>query len=178
MGIFACNLHITPEEEATVLEIAWPLHVHGVYSNDYYSWFKEVKAHEESGGKIPIINSVKLLQRLEGITVEEARAQLREKSFEMDAEYHRRKKKYFEMNAEKDISPAVIRFLDYHEQYATGHAVWCMKSYRHNSPGGMEHREYYAKRVREGAMFWDNPEQSNDVLTDGCEVRYRENNII
>ncbi|KAJ5455794.1 uncharacterized protein N7458_004058 [Penicillium daleae] len=172
MGLFSCNLKITPEEEAIALQIAWPLHAQGVYSNDYYSWFKELRAHQESGGKIPIINSVKLLQRLEGLSVEEARARLREKSLEMEAEYHRRKKEYFEANADKGISPALVRYLDYHEQYATGHVIWCLNSYRNNSPGGDEYRAYYAKRVAEGAIFWDNPSQSEDILTDGYQVRY------
>lgn len=172
IGLFACNLKITPEEEAIALQIAWPLQAHGIYSNDYYSWFKELKAHQESGGKVPIVNSVKLLQRLEGLSVEEARARLRAKSLEMDAEYRRRKKEYFEANVDQGISPTLVRYLEYHEQYATGHVIWCLHSYRHNSPGGDEHRAYYAKRVAEGAIFWDNPSQSEDVLTDGYQVRY------
>lgn len=151
------------------------MQAHSVYSNDYYSWFKELRAHQESG--VPIINSVKLLERLEGLSVEEARAQLRQKSLEMDTEYHRRKKEYFETNAAKGISPTLVRFLDYHGQYATGHVVWCMKSYRHNSPGGHEHRAYYAKRVAEGAIFWDTPWQSENLLTGGYQVQYVKKNL-
>ncbi|KAJ5966240.1 hypothetical protein N7481_012954 [Penicillium waksmanii] len=83
----------------------------------------------------------------------------------MDAEYHRRKKAYFEANADKGISPTLVRYLDCLEQYATGHVVWCLNSYRHNFPGGDGYRSYFAKRVAEGAIFWDNAGQSKNILT-------------
>ncbi|KAI9926046.1 hypothetical protein MW887_004505 [Aspergillus wentii] len=139
-GKFASNLKLTFDEEESVQHGIWPLKPHGVYCNDYHSWDKELKAHEDSDGKIPIINAVVILQRLHGLSVDEAKVYLKNKCFELDREYHRRKEKFI-TTTEDGISPSVLRLLDHCEQTTTGHTMWVMQSYRHKAPGGDGYRD-------------------------------------
>ena len=144
--------------------------VQTIYANDYYSYNKELKMYEESGGKIPIINSVLLVQRLHGHSVDGAKSWLRDRAVEMEAEYLRRKNHFLECDRSVEVSPAVLRYLDHNEQFATGQVIWLMYSYRHNAPGGEGYRQYFAKRVKEGAVFFDDCTESKEILTGGHTV--------
>ena len=157
---FGCKIDPTPEEEASIQSLIHLQQVHGVFVNDYFSWPKEAKAYEESGGKIPIRNAVDLQMRWSGMNAEEAQLAIKRKCWQINEEYAFLKKEHFRLHKDT-ITPTTRRWLALYELMEAGNITWSMTSWRHNSPGGHGYRAYYEKRCREGAVFSEYCDKGN-----------------
>jgi hypothetical protein len=92
---FGANLTITKEEETSVDHIFWPLGAHAACVFDYFGWDGALRAYEEADGRVPIVNAVALLGRLQGLSVADAKSWIKSKCFEFEREYLRPKNDFF-----------------------------------------------------------------------------------
>lgn len=138
---------------------------------DYNTWVKELKIAANHAGKDHnIINSVALLQRLHGLSVDEAKTWIKKKCFECEEEYLSLKRAYLSNNPELSLPEDVRKWFDCQEAIATGFAIWCATTYRHHPPHEVGYHQYYAKRLREGAEWFDNVTDSERLMPGGYEV--------
>ncbi|KND87313.1 Fusicoccadiene synthase [Tolypocladium ophioglossoides CBS 100239] len=168
-SVFACaefgaSLNLTKEHKASVDEIFRPLWIHSCCAYDHYTWEKEVKVSASHGKGRNIINGIALLNRLHGLSVDEAKEWLKRKCLESEEEYLGLKEAYLSKNPEESLPEDLRRWFDCQEAIATGFAIWCATTYRHHPPHEAGYHQYYAKRLQEGAVWFDNATDSETLM--------------
>ncbi|KAH9990458.1 isoprenoid synthase domain-containing protein [Xylariaceae sp. FL0662B] len=159
---FAVRIHITPEERGVLGDIFWPLWAHAAYMHDYHTWDWEVRIATSRRGEV--INAVPLLERLHGLSLEAAKDWLKDRCFEFEKEYLRRKAAFLAEHTAASLSDDVRRWFYAQEAVATGFAIWCPLAYRHATPSENKYKEYYANRLKEGAEWFDTCTESQELL--------------
>ncbi|KAL2858792.1 isoprenoid synthase domain-containing protein [Aspergillus pseudodeflectus] len=160
------NIHLTKDEEAAIEHVFRPMKHQALLVNDLLSYDKELRQHEISGGKIPLINAVALLMRWSGQSAEDAKASLRETCLNLDSEYFTLKGEYFK-KWKGNISPSSARWFDLFELAISGNNWWMIMSYRHSSsPDGSAYRAHYERRCKQGAVWADDCTESEDILVE------------
>lgn len=84
-AIFGSGIRISAEERKSVDHVFEPLKVESVWGNDVLSWEKELLAHQTNGARL--VNAIVLLQKWNGMYVEEAKEVLRSKVIEEGRRY-------------------------------------------------------------------------------------------
>jgi hypothetical protein len=138
-----------------------PLYLHGACVNDYYSWEKEKQANRDKG--LPIINSIALMMRLERLTETEAREHIKKKCLELDMEYAQLKAKYLAAH-DQNISPTLRRWIYLVEVAEAGWTIFQMYASRYHPNMAHLYRERFDLRSRQGRKWFDDCNQSKDIL--------------
>ncbi|KAJ5160938.1 isoprenoid synthase domain-containing protein [Penicillium canariense] len=169
---FGSQLDLTREQMDSVRDIFLPLWIHSCYVYDYYHYDKEAEIHSTYGKGRSMINAVPLLHRLKGLSVEEAKAWLKQRCLELEKEYLHRKEDYFSENPPETVPVDLRRWFLSQEDLATGFAIWCATTYHNHPPFGEGYAAPYEKRRSEGALWFENVTESDKLMTGGFEVRY------
>lgn len=160
------------QERSSTDQVFWPLWAHSSYVYDFYMWEKELRTAAKFGTEQAIVSGIPLLKRLHGLSVEDAKAWLRNKCLEFEQEYLHRKDEFFKTHTVASLSGDLLKWFDCQEAIATGFAIWCTSSYRHHPPFEVGYQEYFEKRCKEGALWFDNCAQSESLMTGGLEVSH------
>ncbi|EIT78089.1 isoprenoid synthase domain-containing protein [Aspergillus flavus] len=169
---FGSQLDLTQDQLDSVRDIFLPLWTHSCYVYDYYHYDKEAEIHSTYGKGRSMINSIPLLNRLKGLSVEEAKAWLKQRCFELEKEYLQRKEDYFSENPVEAVPVDLRRWFLSQEDLATGFAIWCATTYHNHPPFGEGYAAPYEKRRKEGALWFEKVTESDQLMTGGFEVRY------
>lgn len=119
-----------------------------------------------------IINGVPVLMRLHNISADDAKKWLKQRCLDYEKEYLRRKDAFLHERAE-ELVPDMRKWFDCQEAIATGFAIWCTTAFRHFPALPVEaegYGEYYAKRSREGAVYFSESTESEKLLSGGFEI--------
>jgi len=169
---FGSQLNLTQEQLESVRDIFLPLWFHSCYVYDYYRYDKEADIHSTYGMGRNMINSVPLLHRLKGLSVDEAKNWLKQRCFELEKEYLHRRDDYFKENSVEAVPEDLRRWFLAQEDLATGFAIWCATTYHNHPPFGEGYAAPYKKRRNEGAVWFDNvADDADKLMTGGFEVQ-------
>lgn len=115
-------------------------------------------AHQTNGARL--VNAIVLLQKWNGMSIEEAKEVLRSKAIEEGQRYQQLKEEYIRSQGGQ-LSPTMEWWFYMVEALAAAGEMWHAFSYRHYAPNGTSYTDYYHKRVVEGAFkFKQTPQVS------------------
>jgi hypothetical protein len=155
-------------DESSATEIApilKPIHDVVTLTNDYFSWEKEIAEHIELNGANPLINSVAFYMKWDSLSATDAKAAVKAKIQQLEEEYSVLKAEYIACHGDKPPS-SVIRWFSIMEAVVAGNLIWSnfTPRYHVSSTKAHEYEEYYARRIREGASFFDSCTESNAFI--------------
>ncbi|KAI9146799.1 Cytochrome P450 monooxygenase TRI4 [Paramyrothecium foliicola] len=164
---FGANLHLPKEWLDSVEHVFWPLYAHACCTYDLYKWDKDVKTNPDQS---KIVSVILLLQRLEGLSVEQAKLRIKEKCFELEEEYLKRKNTYFKDPSAASMTVDMQKWFRCQEDVATGFAIYNATTCRHHPPYHVAYKTYFDERTAAGAQWYDNVSVAQPLLTGGREV--------
>jgi hypothetical protein len=155
-------------DESSAKEIApilRPIHDVVTLTNDYFSWEKEIAEHIELKGTTPLINSVAFYMKWDSLSATDAKAAVKAKIQQLEENYSALKAEYIARHGDKAPS-SVIRWFNVMEAVVAGNLIWSNFTPRYHVSNikAHEYEEYYSRRIREGASFFDSCTESDAFI--------------
>lgn len=152
-------------DEATAAEvqhILQPIHNVVTLTNDFFSWEKEIAEFHKTNGDTPLINAVAFYMNWNSISAAEGKAAVKAKIEQLEEEYSNLKDAYIAQHGDT-TPPAVLRWFSIMEAVVSGNLIWSNLTPRYHVSNlkAHEYEEYYARRVKEGALFFDSCTESD-----------------
>ena len=117
-----------------------------------------------------IVNAILLFQRLESLSIANAKLRVRNKCFELEEEYLRRKEAYLREAPNGTLTADMIKWFRCQEDVATGFAIYNATTCRHHPPYEAAYQDYLKERMAAGAQWFEAISPSAPLLTGGAEV--------
>ena len=148
-----------------IAPILKPIHDVVTLTNDYFSWEKEIAEHIELNEATPLINSVAFYMKWDSLSATDAKAAVKAKIQQLEEEYSALKTEYIARHGDKTPS-SVIRWFSIMEAVVAGNLIWSNFTPRYHVSNikAHEYEEYYARRIREGASFFDSCTESDAFI--------------
>ncbi|OJD32476.1 geranylgeranyl pyrophosphate synthase [Diplodia corticola] len=151
---FGMGLNLPDNELELLRPIFEPAEAALVLTNDYFSWDREYHSATHTGARI--VNSIDLLRRTRGLSIDEARQAVKQLIVDYEQDYLAQKETYIKENP--NLPAHVHLFIEVCGLVVAGNHYWCANCPRHHA--------------------WQHQTEVNAKVLDGPELKTTELPII
>lgn len=126
---WASGVVLTPEEEEQAGPVTYLAYVVLAVTNDIWSWEKEKRVTEKSGGSIPLVNAVQMIMQIHDTDEESAKRVVHNIIREHEERYCCLRDDYLKRS---DTSLSIKKWFQILELSIAGNALWSIRALRYH----------------------------------------------